>query len=245
MDLRMMDLRTVARRSMCDDVYDQLAANIMRGNLSAGESLLSERRLAEVLGVSRPIVREALRRLADAGLVEVRQGGSTTVRDFRRHAGLNLLAELLLPAGQLDLSTARSVIEARQLIGPQVAALAAQRGGATLEQPLREVLDRAEAEPDPVSRQWQALAFWDVLVDATDSIVFRLMYNGLRAAYEPMLAALTAVMQEDDEWIARSRTLAAVVTAGDADAAHLAAQALLTPSTTMLMQAIQRLEESS
>ena len=57
-----MELRTVARRSVCDDVYDQLAANIMRGNLSAGQSLLSERRLAEVLGVSRPIVREALRR---------------------------------------------------------------------------------------------------------------------------------------------------------------------------------------
>jgi DNA-binding FadR family transcriptional regulator len=240
-----MDLRTVARRSVCDDVYDQLAANIMRGTLSAGQSLLSERRLAEVLGVSRPIVREALRRLADAGLVEVRQGGSTTVRDFRRHAGLNLLAELLLPAGGLDLATARSVIEARQLIGPQVAALAAKRGGSGLARALHGVLDRAEAEPDPVGRQWQALAFWDLLVDATESIVFRLMYNGLRAAYEPMLAALTAVMQEDDEWIARSRAVTAAVTAGDAEAASLAAQALLTPSTTMLMQAIDRLEEDS
>ena len=43
--------------------------------MQPGESLPSERRLAEVLGVSRPAVREALKRVAAAGLVEVRPGG--------------------------------------------------------------------------------------------------------------------------------------------------------------------------
>src|SRR3954462_5974607 len=50
--------------------------------MQPGESLPSERRLAEVLGVSRPAVREAIKRLTQAGLVEVRQGDATTVRDF-------------------------------------------------------------------------------------------------------------------------------------------------------------------
>lgn len=235
-----MDLRTVARRSMCDEVYDQLAGNIVRGDVAAGESLLSERRLAEVLGVSRPIVREALQRLANAGLVEVRQGGSTTVRDFRRHAGLNVLAQLLLPAGQPDLAVARSLLEARLFIGPQVAALAAERQGATLAAPLREILSHMDGAADPVARQWQALAFWDVLVDGADSIVFRLMYNGMRAAYEPLLAALAPLLQEDS---AATSALADAVIAGDAAAARNRAQALLVPSTTVLMEAIQRLEE--
>ncbi len=240
-----MDLRTVQRRSACDDVYDQLADNIMRGGLAAGDSLMSERRLAEVLGVSRPIVREALRRLAAAGLVEVRQGGATTVRDFRRHSGLNVLAELLLPAGRLDLSTARSLLEARQLIGPQVAALAAQRSGSRLADSLHDVLARLEGEADPVARQWLSLAYWDVLVDGADSIVFRLMYNSLRAAYEPMIGALAPVLHNDRGWVPNSRKLAAAVIAGDATAATEAAQALLTPSTKVLLQAIDRLEVSA
>ena len=55
--------------------------------------------------MSRPAVREALKRLSAVGLVEVRQGDSTTVRDFRRHAGLDLLPRLLLRAGELDLTS--------------------------------------------------------------------------------------------------------------------------------------------
>jgi GntR family transcriptional repressor for pyruvate dehydrogenase complex len=237
-----MELRTVARRSVCDDVYDQLAGNIMRGGMVAGESLHSERRLAEILGVSRPIVREAIRRLTEAGLVEVRQGGSTTVRDFRRHAGLSLLAELLMPAGHLDLPTARSLLEARQLIGPQVAALAAQRSGAAMKEPLDDVLARLEAEADPVARQWHSLAFWDLLVDGADSIVFRLMYNGLRTAYEPLLAALSTVLQHDRDWMDAARALVAAVAAGDAETAHDTARRLLTPSTNALLDAIDRME---
>jgi GntR family transcriptional regulator, transcriptional repressor for pyruvate dehydrogenase complex len=236
-----MQLRTVARRSVCDDVYDQLAGNIMRGSPGAGEALLSERRLAEVLGVSRPVVREALRRLTDAGLVEVRQGGSTTVRDFRQHGGLNLLAELLMPDGHLDLPTARSLIEARHLIGPQVAALAAQRAGAALAKPLAQAISSIELEADPVARQWLSLGFWDLIVDGAGSIVFRLMYNGLRAAYEPLLGALSTVMDHDHHWFEAARALAAAITAQDAAAARSTAERLLSPSTTALMEAIDRM----
>ena len=43
-----------------------------------------------------------------------------------------------------------------------------------------------------VERQLHALEFWDQVVDAADSLVFRLMFNSLRAAYEPALEALAA-----------------------------------------------------
>jgi GntR family transcriptional repressor for pyruvate dehydrogenase complex len=66
-----------------------------------------------VLGVSRPAVREALKRLSAAGLVEVRQGDRTTGRDFRRHAGLDLLPRLLVRNGELDVAVARSILETR------------------------------------------------------------------------------------------------------------------------------------
>src|SRR5689334_12533774 len=122
-----MPLQPVRRRSVPDEVFEQLAAEVVGGSLGPGEALPSERRLSELLGVSRPAVREALQRLSHAGLVEVRQGDTTTVRDFRRTAGLELLPRLLVLAGSLDVGVARSLLEARLLLGPQVAGLAARK----------------------------------------------------------------------------------------------------------------------
>ena len=78
-----MALQPVNRRSVPEDVFEQILADVLSGEMQPGETLPSERRLAEVLGVSRPAVREALKRVSAAGLVEVRQGDATTVRDFR------------------------------------------------------------------------------------------------------------------------------------------------------------------
>ena len=185
-----MPFQSVTRRSVPDEVYDQIVGDVLHGALVPGEALPSERRLAEVLGVSRPAVREALQRLAHSGVVNVRQGDLTTINDFRRHAGLDILAHLLVRNGELDLAVARSILESRLHIGPMVAELAAERSGARLAAPLRDSLDALAAAPDAVARQRLALAFWDVVVDGADSIVFRLMYNGLRAAYEPALDVL-------------------------------------------------------
>ena len=122
-----MALQPVNRRSVPEDVFEQIVAEVLSGDMQPGEALPSERRLAEVLGVSRPAVREALKRLTAAGLVEVRQGDATTVRDFRRHAGLDLLPRLLIRAGELDVAVVRSILETRLHNGPKVAELAARR----------------------------------------------------------------------------------------------------------------------
>src|SRR5690606_24425446 len=124
-------------------------AEVMGGELGPGQGLPSERRLAEVLGVSRPAIREALQRLAQAGLVDVRQGETTTVRDFRRLGGLDLLPRLLVQRGELDLKVARSILEARLHVGPKIAELAAERGGADLAAPLSAAVDALEEEADP------------------------------------------------------------------------------------------------
>src|SRR3954453_10442263 len=115
-----MALRRVTRRSVPDEVFDQVLSEVVNGGLGVGESLPSERRLAELLGVSRPAVREALQRMSATRLVDVRHGGSTTVRDFQRHAGLDLLPRLLVRNGELDPATARSIVEARFAIAPHV-----------------------------------------------------------------------------------------------------------------------------
>ncbi|GIH09146.1 GntR family transcriptional regulator [Rhizocola hellebori] len=233
-----MELRAVARRSASDQVFDQLAGNILRGEVEAGQSLLSERQLAEVLGVSRQVVREALQRLAHAGFVEVRQGGSTTVLDFKRHGGLNLLAQLLLADGGVDLAVARSIVEARQIIGPEVAALAAKQAGREVAGQLRQTLAKLAGDADPVTRQRVALEFWEALVDGSDSIVFRLMFNSLRLAYEPLLAAMAVVMQHEASQAGDYDALIDAVEAGDPQAARAAATQILSPTTSALLDAI-------
>jgi len=238
-----MDLHPVNRRSVPEDVFEQIVSGVLSGEMQPGESLPSERRLAEVLGVSRPAVREALKRLSAAGLVEVRQGDATTVRDFRRHAGLDLLPRLLLRAGELDLSVVRSILEARLHNGPKTAELAAVRRPSGLAALLDEAIENLESETDPIERQRNALTFWDHVVDGADSIVFRLMYNTLRATYEPALPALAAVMAAEVGRPEAYRTLAAAIAAGDPGAARQAAVDLLEPATAAMLAVITQLEE--
>ncbi|MGH3760289.1 FadR/GntR family transcriptional regulator [Actinophytocola sp.] len=238
-----MALQPVARRSVPDAVFDQILADVVSGEFAPGDALPSERRLAEVLGVSRPAVREALQRVAAAGLVEVRQGGTTTVRDYQRHAGLDLLPHLLLPGGELNLSVARSILEARLLVGPKVAELAAERAGRRLGGPLRETVDALEAAADSVDRQRRALTFWEQVVDGADSIAFRLMFNGLRAAYEPAIAVLGPVMDAEVTRVEVYRALTTAIVAGDAPEARRLAEDLLGAGTRGLLSVIRTLEE--
>ncbi|PXX63052.1 GntR family transcriptional regulator [Nocardia tenerifensis] len=262
-----MALQPVVKRSVSGDVFEQIAADVLSGELAPGVSLPSERQLAEALGVSRPAVREALQRLAAAGLVAVRQGDATTVLDYRRGAGLEVLPRLLVQRGELEPAVARSILEARLHNGPKVAELAASRlaeaaprstpdarpasakmprtetnAPAAQRDTVREALENCIAalaiEEDLVAQQRHAMEFWDLVVDAADSIVFRLMFNMLRAAYEPALAALAPIMSAEVGNVGAYRELAAAIVAGRPQEAADTARALLEPATTALLEVL-------
>ncbi len=238
-----MPLQPVSRRSVPDEVFDQVLGEVVSGALGAGEALPSERRLAEVLGVSRPAVREALQRMAQTRLVEVRHGGATTVRDFRRYAGLDLLPSLLVRGGSIDVPVVRSVVEARLLIGPSVAALAAQRRSDEHVAQLTATVTAYAATSDPVERQRHTLAYWDLVVDAADSITFRLMFNSLSAAYAPALPVLASVIGAGES-AGAYRVLTGALEEGDPDTTRAAAERVLRPSTDALLTALNTLDTS-
>lgn len=240
-----MVLQKVNRRSVPDEVFEQLLAELVGGELGPGEPLPSERRLSEVLGVSRPAVREALQRLAHAGLVEVRQGDVTTVRDFRRFGGLDLLPRLLVHDGELDLDVARSILEARLHVGPKIAELAAVRGGAALAEELDAAVEALRAEKDAVERQRRAVDFWQVLVDGADSITFRLMFNSMLAAYEPAIEALAVVMSAEVEQVELYAAVADAVALSDSVLARENAEKLLAHATGALLVALDSLGDPS
>ncbi|MDX1658819.1 MAG: GntR family transcriptional regulator [Nitriliruptorales bacterium] len=241
-----MPLTPIERSSVPDAVFDQLVAGIVDGELAPGAPLPSERALAEALGVSRPAVREALKRLSHAGLVDIRQGESTTVNDFRTHASLDILPRLLVDAdGNVDVRVARSVIEVRAAIGPELAALAAARATDESADAVTEAVGAlAATDPDDdIARQRRALDVWDRLVDASDNVVYRLLFNALRKAYEPVMDALAAVMRAEVSDLHAFETLAVAVADGDPDAARDAASQILGHGTRTTLEAIDLLLE--
>ena len=68
-----------------DAVYSALSAQILRGELRPGDALPSERLLAEEFAVNRHAIREAMKRLQQAGLVRVSHGGATPCAGLARH----------------------------------------------------------------------------------------------------------------------------------------------------------------
>src|SRR2546429_655234 len=122
---------------------------------------------------------------------------AATGRDFPRRRGLALPPRLLTRAGDLDLFVGRSILEPRLHNGPKVAELAARRRRPELAALFDAVLQKLADEDDPVEQQRLALTFWDHVVDGADSIAFRLMYNTLRATYEPAVAALATVIADE------------------------------------------------
>ena len=111
----------VGPRRTFEGAVEQIAERIRLGELGEGDRLPSERELAAAMQISRPTVREAVRVLADAGVLSVRPGpnGGTSV------ASGYVPLELLRSKSELRLGEVAGVLEARRLIEPRVAQLAA------------------------------------------------------------------------------------------------------------------------
>ncbi|MCW4353911.1 GntR family transcriptional regulator [Hoyosella sp. YIM 151337] len=238
----------ISRTSASTAVFDQISARVLSGELAPGDDLPSERRLAEAFGVSRPAIREAIQKLSQAGLVEVRQGDATSVRDYRAHAGPELLPQLLLGAGESGLpqvSVALSVVEARQLVGTEVAALAAARTTGQQAARVRAAADALAADSaDAVELQYRALHFWDAVVDTADSIAFRLIFNSLRRAYEPMITVLAAALEAEVSNSQAYLDLAEAIANADAEQARERARSLLMAGTTSLTAVLNSIKDA-
>src|SRR5919205_3920578 len=101
----------MTRASVSDRVFSVLCEHIVSGRYTPGEKLPTQRTLAADLGVNMSPVREAVKRLEQLRLVEVRQGDAMRVADWRATGGLDVLAPLLFRAGGLDRGTLEALME--------------------------------------------------------------------------------------------------------------------------------------
>jgi GntR family transcriptional repressor for pyruvate dehydrogenase complex len=222
----MTSLNPIERQSLSEALYRQLKHQILSGVFKPGDHLPSERALSEGTGVNRGAVREAVKRLQQAGLVSVRQGGNHEVLDFRLEAGLELLPSLLLDEhGQFHASVVRDVMAMRSALAPEIAAAAAVHGGLALHQSLLMVLTSMQAcQGDVAALQKHALSFWQALVGACQNVAYQLAFNAMRKSYLKGWDQLTLVMADEFRDLDNLQELADAVRSGNADKARQAAR---------------------
>jgi DNA-binding FadR family transcriptional regulator len=217
--------RAVQRQPLSESVYRQLADKIVRRELAPGAELPSERELSEMLGVNRGAVREAIKRLQQAGLVAVRHGGNHVVLDYHAEGGLELLPSLLIDAaGNVSPTVARSVLSLRSSIAPDIAAAAAAKGGAKLADPLDAIVERMRNTAGLPDLQELALDYWSLLVNAGGNIAYRLAFNTMNKSYRKVWGLLTKVMEAEFRDLDNLQALANAVRKRDAERARDCAQ---------------------
>jgi GntR family transcriptional regulator, transcriptional repressor for pyruvate dehydrogenase complex len=204
-------------------IYALLRGEILGGRYEPGDALPSERRLSEELESSRHAVREALKRLQQAGLVAISQGGATRVRDWRRHGGLELLLEGEVPEA---LEAPRAAMEMRASIGADAARRCADRASAVLRAQIRARAEQLAAIEDLDARNAHYEVLWDLIVEGADNIAYRLALTTLveRQSIASLKAEAVGRELEDADAI---RSLARAIAYGESDKAHESARELL------------------
>jgi len=244
-----MGLHRIAKKTLSDEVYDQLSGEIVEGRFDPGISLPAERQLGDMLGVNRGAIREALKRLAQAGLVSISQGGGTKVLDFRRNAGMELLMRLLFRRdGTVDLEVARSVMEMRAALAPDIARLCAQRADTADVAVLRQIvlqMDAAASADDLPELQGLSLRFWDAMVRGSGNIAYELAFNTLRETYERLRDVLVQVMADEIRDVRSHRTIAEAVARADELSAKHVASALMEQGTRRVLELVAALRDAT
>lgn len=193
-----MGFTPIKPKKISAQIAEQIRNSIMSGEFVPGDRLPPERELAEMFGVSRPSVREALNILGASGLVEALQGGGTTVKSLMEQGSGNSLSEMI----RVEQERALDVIEVRKCMESWTAYYAAQRA-------LPEDLRRMEKIVDGMRENLATLQpsedldanFHIVVARATHNIVWlHLMQNIFDAMKEFQRGVWRAVyLTEEDQ----------------------------------------------
>ncbi len=143
-----MSKSPLASQRLYEQMAQRIRDQIVQGQLTDGDKLPNERTLAEQFGVSRTVVREAIKTLKQEGLVAVRAGLGTFVVDDTG-AALTQSFGLLLSVGKekhlLD------IVEIREILEPEIAAMAAEHATADDIVSLEQALQLMDANLENIS----------------------------------------------------------------------------------------------
>lgn len=160
-----------------------LISAILDGTHPAGSDLPAERVLATSIGVTRPTLREALKKLERDGWISIQHGKPTRVADVFEEGGLNILGSLVRHPGALPPGFVEKLLEVRLAMAPAYTALAVARAP-------RDLASFLGGAPSLTDEPEAFAAFdWRLhlrLTKLSGNFVFRLILNGFQGFYEEL-----------------------------------------------------------
>jgi GntR family transcriptional repressor for pyruvate dehydrogenase complex len=142
--------RAVQTSRLYEQIVQQIEESIAKGALKEGDQLPAERDLAQQFGVSRTAVREAIKALREKGLVEAYSGRGTFITSATPRSIRQSLDRMMRGGGDAQGGTIQ-LVEVREILEPEIAALAAARADEGALKTMRDalaVMDQAKSNPD-------------------------------------------------------------------------------------------------
>jgi len=166
------DFEAIRRNKVYEEVAKQIERLILQ-KLQPGDKLPSERELAEMLGVSRSSIRDAIRSLELIGMVEPRQGAGTVVREISADSVINPLSTLLTRQRQ----SVTELLDFRKMLEPPLAARAATHASAEEIGEMEEILRRQEQklQGGQVATEEDSDFHYSVAMASENSVVLKVL----------------------------------------------------------------------
>ncbi len=181
-----IDIQPIQSISLKDACIRQLESLILAGKFAAGERLPSERDLAAQLGVSRPVLHQAIVALDAKGLVDIEPRRGVFVCDFRKDGSIPLLNTLMTHSeGEYQPELLSSLMAGRTLIEVETARLAAEYRTDQDLTDLKSLVDSGKAlAPDDVT----SLVEYDFAIHqrvaiASGNLIYPLLINSLKSVH--------------------------------------------------------------
>jgi GntR family transcriptional repressor for pyruvate dehydrogenase complex len=179
-------IKTIKVKSLKEACVARMEELILSGELQAGERLPAERDLALKLGVSRPVLHEALVDLSSKGLVSIIPRRGVLINDFRREGSFAILSSLLnYNNGQLDPKFTQSLLAMRILVETETARLAAHNASEEQITELRSILAMENAiSRDDVARLTELDFDFHLQISvASENVAYPLILNSFKNVY--------------------------------------------------------------
>jgi fatty acid metabolism transcriptional regulator FadR len=231
-------------KSLKDACVARLEELILSGELAIGERLPAERDLAARLGVSRPVLHDALVDLAGKGLVSIQPRRGVTINDYRQSGSFAMLTSLLAyNNGALAPQMTKSLLAVRILIERETARLTAASASQEVIEGLRSILaEEKAANPTDAARLTELdYEFHLKVALGSGNMIYPLILNSFKSLYLHFTAAFfqkkanTAVLAEVKEYHER---LIYLIAAGKAEQAAALMEEMLVRGEKQLLESL-------
>lgn len=212
----------INREPLATEVVRQIIDQILSEELDIGDRLPSERTLAEMLGVGRSVVREALKTLAVLGLIEVRQGNGT----YLGQPDTGFLVRVIEWGLFLGANEALDLVEARCHLEEIIAELAATRRTDDHIEKLRTLLAQMEASQDDSDCFTRAdMAFHATISEACGNGTLQRIMDSITTLLQVWIGRVMRQPGSFAPTLEEHGRLFSAIEAGDEEAARSAAAA--------------------